>query len=224
MSNKRNLIILSLTGLSVFLSSCAAPKIPTITYYQPRQKLLATDLSNCFYNKGSWQFKYGVLTRKGGGSIWTKKQFGDFVLNLQFKLEKGTNSGIFIRTADIKNPVQTGIEVQLLDSYGKTAPGKHDCGAIYDCLAPSKNMTKKPGQWNRMTITAKANQIKVVMNGQQIINMDLNQWTEPGKNPDGTKNKYKTAYKDMPRIGHIGFQDHGKPVWFRNIKIKPLDK
>jgi len=84
------------------------------------------------------------------------------------------------------------------------------------------NVTKKTGQWNHMTILARGSLIEVVTNGRQIINMDLDNWTEPHKNPDGTRNKFNTAYKDMPRIGHIGFQDHGNPVWFCNIKIKPL--
>jgi hypothetical protein len=53
--------------------------------------------------------------------------------------------------------------------------------------------------------------------------MDLNKWTEPGKNPDGTDNKFRYAYKDMPRVGFIGLQYHGNPVWFRNVKIKSLD-
>jgi hypothetical protein len=52
--------------------------------------------------------------------------------------------------------------------------------------------------------------------------MDLNRWTTPHMNPDGTPNKFETAYKDMPRVGHIGLQDHGHKCWFRNIKIKPL--
>ena len=74
-----------------------------------------------------------------------------------------------------------------------------------------------------MTITAEANKIYVVMNGEEIIDMDLDLWTEPHKNPDGTPNKFNTAYRDMPRVGHIGFQEHGDPVWYRNIKIKPLN-
>ena len=52
--------------------------------------------------------------------------------------------------------------------------------------------------------------------------MHLDEWTEPNKNPDGTSNKFKTAYKDMPRSGHIGLQDHGDSVWYRNIRIKRL--
>ena len=151
--------------------------------------------------------------------------FGDFILDLEFKLAKGANSGVFIRTADIADPMQTGVEVQILDYHGKdTARSKGACGAIYDCLAPTKYMVRKASEWNHYTITCKANKIYVVLNGEQIIDMDLNLWTEAHKNPDGTPNKFNTAYKDMPRLGHIGLQDHGDPIWFRNIKIKPLDQ
>ena len=182
--------------------------------------LLADDLSNCIYKRGSWGMKDGVLARKGGGDIWTKETFGDFVLDLEFKTAKGSNSGVFIRTGDIGDFVQAGIEVQIHDTTDGTTRGA--CGAIYDCLAPSKNMVKKTGEWNHYTITCKANKIYVVLNGEQIIDMDLDEWTEPHKNPDGSKNKFRTAFKDMPRKGHIGLQDHGDPVWFRNVKIKPL--
>jgi hypothetical protein len=61
------------------------------------------------------------------------------------------------------------------------------------------------------------------LNGEQIIDMDLNKWTEAHKNPDGTPNKFTTAYKDMPRIGNIGLQYHGTPIWYKNLKIKSLD-
>jgi hypothetical protein len=141
---------------------------------------------------------------------------------VQFKLAKKTNSGIFVRTGNVAQLVQTGIEIQVADSHKVGEPGTHDCGAVYDCLAPTKNMVKPPGEWNRCTITCKANKIYVVMNGEPIIDMDLNRWTEPGENPGGKKNKYKNAFKDRPRVGHIGFQDHGHPVWYRNIRIKPL--
>jgi hypothetical protein len=112
--------------------------------------------------------------------------------------------------------------VQVLDSHGKPKPDKHDCGAIYDCLAPSKNAVKPAGEWNSLRLTCRGPRIEVVLNGAPIINMDLDQWTAAHKNPDGTENKFSTAYKNMPRRGRIGFQDHGKPVWYRNIRIKPL--
>jgi sugar phosphate isomerase/epimerase len=182
--------------------------------------LFADDLSNCTYKQGSWAMADGVLTRNGGGDIWTKETFGDFVLDLEFKTANGSNSGVFIRTGDIADFVQTGIEVQIHETTDGTTRGA--CGAIYDCLAPTKNTVKKAGEWNHYTITCKANKIYVVLNGEQIIDMDLDLWTEPHKNPDGSKNKFRTAFKDMPRKGHIGLQDHGDPVWFRNVKIKPL--
>ena len=168
----------------------------------------------------------GVLTRKGlkegRSDIWTKEVYGDFILDLQFKVTAHTNSGIFIRTGNIIDPVQTGMEIQVADSNGAAEPGKHVCGAVYDCLAPDKNVVNPPDQWNRCTIACRANKIYVVMNGEPIIDMDLDRWTDPGRNPDGTKNKYKNPFKDMPRVGHFGFQDHGHPVWYRNIKVKPL--
>lgn len=173
--------------------------------------------------QGGWKVEDGAMVwQKGCGYIWTEEQFGDFVLDLEFKLAKGCNSGIFIRTANTRNPVQTGIEVQMLDSHGHQ-PNKHTCGAIYDCLAPSKEVTRPAGEWNHIIITCKDNIIQVSLNGTEIINMDLDKWTEPRKNPDGSRNKFKTAYKDMPRKGHIGLQDHGRPISYRNIRIRALD-
>ena len=184
-------------------------------------ELLTEDLSNCIFKPDSWVMQDGLLTRKGGGSIWTKQRYGDFILDLELKVAKNSNSGVFIRTGDIANYVQTAIEVQIHDSADGSRHGS--CGAIYDCLSPSRNVTKKTGRWNRMTIAAKQNRIYVVMNNEQIIDMNLDLWTQPHKNPDGTKNKFRTAYKDMPRVGHFGFQDHGQDVWYRNIKIKVLE-
>jgi sugar phosphate isomerase/epimerase len=182
--------------------------------------LLTDDLSNCIFNEGSWAMEDGILTWKGGGYIWTKQRYGDFILDLEYRVSEGANSGVFFRTDDLKDIVQTGMEVQIHET---TDGSKHGaCGAIYDCLSPSKNVAKKAGEWNHYTITCKANKICVVLNGEQIIDMDLNLWIEPHKNPDGSSNKFNTAYKDMPREGHIGFQDHGQPVWFRNLKIKNL--
>ena len=190
------------------------------------RNLLDDFLSMWDYKPGSWAIEDGVLTRKDAegsrGDIWSKETFGDFILDLEFKMAPKTNSGVFFRTADTKDCVQTGIEVQVCDSYGRTKVTNHDCGAVYDCLAPTKNMARKPGEWNRCTITCKDNKIYVVLNGEQVIDMDLNKWTQPHMNPDGGRNKYKTAYKNMPRLGYIGFQDHGHPVWYRNVKIKTL--
>jgi len=213
-----------MAGAMLVLGSCASgAKKPLVRHPATKgwEALLADDLSNCDFSPGSWAVEEGVLTRKGGGSIWSKARYGDFILDLEFKVDKGTNSGVFFRTADIKDPVQTGIEIQIHDSYG-SAPSKHSCGAVYDIQEPSVNAVKPAGEWNRMTIMAKGSKISIVMNDKPIIDIDLNNWTEPHKNFDGTRNKFNTAYRDAARVGAIGFQDHGKIVWYRNIRIKAL--
>jgi len=181
------------------------------------------DLTGWITGPGAWIVQDGVLARAGeGGDIWSEQVFGDFILDLEFKFGPGANSGVFFRTANIQDCVQTGIEVQVLDTADKAELGKHDCGAIYDCLAPSKNAVKKAGEWNHIALTCRGSKITVVMNGTPIVDMDLDKWTEPHKNPDGTANKFDTAYKDMPRSGHIGFQNYGNPVWYRNVRVKRL--
>ncbi|MBM3887936.1 MAG: DUF1080 domain-containing protein [Verrucomicrobia bacterium] len=184
-----------------------------------------------------WAVEDGVIACqvKGGGYLYTKEQYENFVLSLDFKVSPPTrklnpktkkeethkcNSGVFIRWSDLKNPVHTGIEVQVFDSVGVARPGKHDCGALYDMIAPCKNAEKPVGEWNRMVITCQGPMITVELNGEKICEMNADQFATPGQNPDGTKNKFKFAWKDLPRKGHIGFQDHGARVWFKDVKIK----
>jgi len=182
-----------------------------------------SDLDHWNYKKGGWVIEDGVLARKDkAGYIWTKEKFGDFVLELDVKMSKGCNSGIFFRT-DPKNAVQGGFEIQVLDSHGKKKAGKHDFGALYDAKAPSKNVCKAPGEWNHVKLTCKGPNVTVEANGQKILDVNLNDWDTGNKNPDGSKNKFKTALKDLPRTGHIGFQDHGHPVWYKNVTLKKLD-
>jgi hypothetical protein len=159
--------------------------------------------------------------KSGNYVTYAKDKYADFVLACDFKLSKDCNSGIFIRTGDPKDPVQTGIEIQVYDSKAEK-PSKHDCGAIYDLVAPSKNALKPLGEWNHIEITCDKNKIKVALNGEAVAEMDLDQWTQAEKNPDGSANKFKTALKEFPRAGLLGFQDHGQPCWFKNIKLKKL--
>ena len=165
-----------------------------------------------------WELKDGVLVRNGkAGYIWTKERFDNFVLDLEFNTEG--NSGVFIRTDNVKNPVQTGIEVQVNNPGG---PNRNSVGSLYDLVAPSKDASKG-GEWNHMVITVNDNMITVELNGEKVTEMDLDKWTEGNKNPDGSKNKFKTPLKDFVRDGHIGFQDHGAKVSYRNVRITNLD-
>jgi len=180
------------------------------------------DLTGWTCKPGTWDAADGLLTCRGGSYIWTTEQFGDFELDLEFRIPPKGNSGIFFRTAKPSDPVQTGIELQIYDTFGQEPPGRNHCGAIYDCLAPRVQAVRKPGQWNHVVLRCAGPHIRAWMNGCDIIDMNLDDWTEPHKNPDGSHNKFRTAYKDMPRAGFIGFQDHGAPVSFRKIFIRPL--
>jgi type 1 glutamine amidotransferase len=171
-----------------------------------------------------WKVVDGVLTwEKGCGSLWTKDKFGDFIVDLEFKCAKGTNSGVFLRSVEgEKNWLQGSFEIQIAAPPGDGKANKHSTGALYDCLAPSVFADKPAGEWNHMVITFKGNSLKIVLNDKPIIDANLDDWKDAGMNPDGSKNKFKTAYKDMGKVGYLGLQDHGAPVWYRNVKVKPL--
>ncbi|HEX4607692.1 MAG TPA: DUF1080 domain-containing protein [Urbifossiella sp.] len=165
-----------------------------------------------------WAVKDGAMVREGGGGdILTKDRFGDFVLELEYKT--AGNSGVFFRTDNPKDNVQTGIEIQVDVPRGKT--DKHSVGAIYDLVAPTKE-NAKANDWNAFRITARGPHLKVESNGEVVAEMDLDRWAEGGKNPDGTPNKYRTALKDFKREGHIGFQDHGGAVSYRNVRLREV--
>jgi hypothetical protein len=155
--------------------------------------------------------------------LWTRETYGDFILELEFKTAENTNSGIFIRTPDLSDPVFTGIEAQVSSSYGRELSRGGTAGALYDLVAPTSNAVYPPGEWNRTRITAIGNQIVVDLNGRRVTEMDLDRWTTTGKNPDGTDNKFTRPLKDFARSGHIGLQDHGRAVWYRNIRVKKLE-
>lgn len=171
--------------------------------------------------KGAWMLKDGVLSpsEKPGGYIWSKKSYADCEVSLEYKTSEKCNSGLFFRT-DPKNAVQGGFEIQIA-SHGLYS-GKHVVGSLYDAKAPSAAAGKPDGEWNKMVVTIKGPEIKVVLNGQNVLEANIDDWTTGNKNPDGSKNKFKKALKDLPRTGKLGLQYHGHPVWFRNIKVKNL--
>ena len=179
----------------------------------------------------AWVVEDGVLALKNrtdgkehnADYLWTEETYGDFILYLEFKIPEQANSGVFFRTSDLKDPVYTGIEMQVANSYGREQLSKTGtAGAIYDCQAPATNAIRKPGEWNQVRLTCRGGRIQVMLNGEAVVDMDLDRWTEPQKNPDGSKNKFPRAMKDFARSGHIGLQDHGRPVWYRNLRIQRL--
>lgn len=145
----------------------------------------------------------------------------DFILDFDYKLSEGCNSGVFIRVGDPKDPVMTGLEVAIDDTNGT---GYHDSGAIYDLVTPETNAQKPAGEWNHMTITAKGPVVTIELNGEQVSRIDQSEFSDPGKRPDGSDHKFRqVAVADLIQEGYLGFQDHGQDCWYKNVTLTNLD-
>lgn len=150
-----------------------------------------------------------------------EKPLENYKLSLDFKISPKCNSGIFVRTFPLaprpgKDVGFNGIEVAIDDT---TTADYHDTGAIYDLSKPTKNAMKPVGEWNHIEITNDRNLLTVALNGEQVNRIDFDQWTEINKRPDGSPHKFDVAYKNHPRKGYIGLQDHGGNCWYKNIKL-----
>ena len=187
------------------------------------KEFLAADLSDAV-NAEHWKWENGELVAKDHETLWTKDSYANFILDLEFKVAKESNSGVFLRSGNIRDTL-AALEIQVHENTDSSKYGM--VAAIYDAMPPSKKMAKPVGEWNRFTITCRDSLVSVVFNGEEVIHADLNDWKEIGRNPDGTPNKFKIALKDFARKGPLGLQGlHGKaqaPVWYRNLRIKVLD-
>ena len=158
-----------------------------------------------------------LVNAKGHGvDLYSEVTYGDAVITLEVMVPQGANSGIYLHGE---------YEIQVLDSFGKTNPGKGDMGGIYGAQAPKDPVYKKPGQWSTYEIhwqapkfdaggqkTANARFLKVILNGALIHeNVEM-----PKQTPGGVDGKEK------PR-GPLMFQGNHGPVAFRNIRITPLN-
>lgn len=164
--------------------------------------------------------------RCGGYMLVHEKMWGDFELSVDFKISPKCNSGVFFRTYSLeprpgKDVGFNGMEVAIDDT---TTAGMHDTGAIYDLVPPRKNAMRPAGEWNHLVLTCRDNLITVDVNGERVTEMDLDQWTEPNKRADGSEHKFDIAYKNHPRRGYLGLQDHGGDCWYKNIKIRDLSR
>ena len=149
---------------------------------------------------------------------------GDFVLALDFQITPKCNSGVFIRTEPLaprpgKDVGFNGIEIAIDDT---TTAGFYDTGAVYDLVKPTKNAMKPVGQWNHMVVVADGPKLEVEINGQLVTRMNFDEWTAANKRPDGSDHKFDIAYKNHPRLGFLGLQDHGSSCRYKNIKLLKL--
>jgi hypothetical protein len=166
-----------------------------------------------------YQVAKGIIycTSEDGGNLFTEKEYGDFVLRFEFKLEPNANNGIGIRSPLEGDAAYMGMEIQVLDDsgsdYESLRPAQYH-GSIYDVVAAKRGSLKPVGEWNSEEITAKGRRITVKLNGNAIVDANLDDVKDEAvlkKHPGLARTK-----------GHIGFLGHGSRVEFRNLRIKEL--
>jgi hypothetical protein len=228
---KKMLVLLAIVCGWASLAS-AGDAVPPKTHPDSSswQNLFAPDLSDAIRPEGVWSVTDGVLTATEDKCLWTSKEYENFVVDLEFETANGTNSGVIVYTSDMQNWIPHSVEIQIADDYAEKwakSPTTWQCAAIFGHLAPTKSTVKKPGEWNRMTITCKGPMIYVLLNGEQVTVMDMTKWTSAKTNPDGSEIPawLSTPFAQLPTKGHVGLQGKhaGAPIYFRNLKIKSID-
>lgn len=185
---------------------------------------------------GAWVVEDGVLHIKGsgrgeaggGGDIITRRKFSNFELELEWKVSEGGNSGIFYLAQEIPGePIwKSAPEMQILDNerhldakLGKD--GNRQAGSLYDLIPAVPQNAKPAGEWNKVKVMVYKGTVVHWMNGENVLEYHL--WTDDW-NTMVLNSKFRTYewFVNTAEEGHIGLQDHGDDVWFRNIRIKEL--
>ncbi len=162
---------------------------------------------------------------EGGGDIITEEEFENYHLKLEWKLAANGNSGVIFQAKEdpkYRWPWLTGPEMQILDNNGHPDAKikTHRAGDLYDMITSSPETVKPVGEWNQLEIISHNNKLEFYLNGTKVVStmqMDDN-WRDMI-----AKSKFKTL-PDFGKYtkGKLALQDHGDPVWFRNIKIRNL--
>ncbi|MBN2215844.1 MAG: DUF1080 domain-containing protein [Pirellulales bacterium] len=168
----------------------------------------------------SFEIKDGILASKtrGGGFLYTKEPYGDFVFRFEYKLHPGSNNGIGIRVPLGKRPTFAGMEIQLLDDsakrYAHIDPSQYN-GSIYGVIPCKRGHLKPVGEWNTMEIRAEGHKIRVTLNGTVV--------TEGDVSTVGPKKIHRRDAEGLHNLrGHLCLCAHNCPVEFRNLRIKEL--
>ena len=144
----------------------------------------------------------------------TEKEFGDFEFQAEYKMSKGANSGVCLRSPLEGDPAYVGMEIQLIDDEGwpgKLADYQHT-GSIYDVQPAKEAKNKKIGEWNTVKIVAKGRMVTVTQNDVELVNANLDDYEKKYEKHPGLKREK----------GHVGFQSYNVRVEFRNVWIKEL--
>lgn len=241
-------ILLYLSVSSWLIFSCSSPSENTSTANEENPPAEATASSteddwmvlfdgssldawrNYKSDSAAWRIEDGALNTTGGsGDLITKETFGNFELEFDWRITEGGNSGVIYlaQEADEYNSTyETGPEYQIIDdeSYGTvhniTLEKNQMSGANYALDEPQNVQLKPLGEYNQAKIIVNDGHVEHWLNGQKVVEYDL--WTD-----EWTTRVAETKFKDMPgygqfKEGHIALQDHGDPVWFKNIRIRQL--
>ena len=161
----------------------------------------------------------------GGGDIVTEKEYDNFHLQLEWKVDAGGNSGIIFYVKEeprYERTWHTGPEMQILDNTKHIDANiyKHRAGDLYDLIAGSPETVKPAGEWNHVDIIANKGSLEFKLNSTSILQTTL--WDDQWKQLVAESKFVKWPDFAQYRKGRIALQDHGDPVWYRNIRIKIL--
>ena len=164
----------------------------------------------------AWRVEDKALAARSGKSwISTNRAYGDFDLRLSYRVERGGNSGVLLRSPHQGDPSFEGLEIQILDDdapgYRNLKPEQYT-GSVYGVVAARRGSAHPAGTWNRLGIKLEGAKIAVDLNGTRVV--------------DARLDAYPGSLKRHPGLarsrGFIGLQAHDTPVWFRDLAIKPL--
>lgn len=172
---------------------------------------------------GKWVVTDKVLhlTGKGGGSLYSAKQYADFELMFDWKIAPKGNSGLKYRMAKYEGKGMLGLEYQVYDDGDKPF-SKGSTASLYDIIAPDEKTkkTNKVGEWNRTRIVVRGGHFQHFLNGKKVVDITVG---SPEWKAALAQSKFKNAkgFAENPK-GPLMLQDHGSEVWYREIKIKEL--
>ncbi len=177
----------------------------------------------------TWFIEDGMLIfRPGdrpmsGHDLITIRQYDDFELELEWWISEGGNSGIFHHV--VEQPEMeiywSGIEMQIIDNDAvQGASAKQLSGALYDMKPAVPQNTRPQGEWNHVRIVSEGPNMEYWQNGEKVV--EFTRWSaEWYTMVRATKFECHPSFGNAPK-GHIGLQDHGDEVRFRNIRIREL--
>ena len=204
------------------------------------------------YNKdhvpARWVIEDGALRFKGsgageaqteeGGDIIFDQKFKNFELSFEWKVAKGSNSGVFYLAQEIEGqPIYISApEFQILDNINHIdanmgKDGNRQSASLYDMIPAKPQNAKAIGEWNTSKIIVYKGTVVHQQNGENVVEYHLwtPQWTEMLQASKFSETAWPLAFELLNNCGgenhegYIGFQDHGDDVWFRNIKVKVLE-